>query len=95
MTLTLNLSPELEQRLEAAAQAQGVAPADFALQLLDQRLADADRCQRAIARLRFWRDPALADASLRRAGAKARNQKPHGVPGHWSKPLAPRVLRRL
>ena len=61
MTLTLDLSPDLQQRLEAAAQAQGVTPGQFAVNVLDEKLSDAQRRQKAIELLRSWRDPALAE----------------------------------
>lgn len=61
MTLTLDLSADLEQRLNAAAQAQGVAPSEFAVQVLDEKLSDADRRQRAIALLKSWREQGNAE----------------------------------
>lgn len=42
MTLTLELSPELEQRLQAEAQAQGQDGQAFALSLLEQRTPTTD-----------------------------------------------------
>ena len=38
MTLTLELAPEVEQRLRQAAEQQGVSPAEFARQLLVQHM---------------------------------------------------------
>jgi len=38
MTLTINLTPSEEERLQAAAQQNGVGPAEFAHQLLSRHL---------------------------------------------------------
>jgi uncharacterized protein (DUF1778 family) len=61
MTLMLELSPEQQQRLESAAAAKGVSPAEFAVKTIDERLADEDRRQRAIALLRSWREEGNAE----------------------------------
>jgi hypothetical protein len=61
MTLTLDLSPDLQQRLEAAAQAQGVTPGQFAVNVLDEKLSDAQRRQKAIDLLRSWRENGNAE----------------------------------
>ena len=42
MTLVLNLSADLEQRLTREAERQGVTMADYALRLLEQRFASTD-----------------------------------------------------
>ncbi len=56
MTLTLNLSPELEERLKQAADQRG-APADqVALQVLDQHLPHADRRAELVALIQSWID---------------------------------------
>jgi hypothetical protein len=56
MTLTLELSPELEQRLFAAAQARGLPPGEWALRLLDASLSASERRRKdALAMLREWR----------------------------------------
>jgi predicted DNA-binding protein len=60
MTLTLQLSPELQQRLEAGAQLQGKPPDAYALELLDESLSAAEKRRQAVALLRSWRDPAKA-----------------------------------
>jgi hypothetical protein len=60
MKLTIELSAELEQRILAAAAAAGVSPGEYAVKALDEKLADSNRRQEAIALLRSWRDPALA-----------------------------------
>ena len=39
MTLTIDLTPDVENRLKTEAQRQGVAPEDFARQLIEERLA--------------------------------------------------------
>jgi hypothetical protein len=55
MTLTLDLSPDLQQRLEAAAQAQGVTPGQFAVKILDQNLSELkQRRNQALEMLRSW-----------------------------------------
>ena len=56
MTLTLDLSTDLENRLHAAAQANGVTPSEYAVQVLNEKLSDAERRQQAIALLRSWRE---------------------------------------
>ena len=61
MTLTLELSPDLEQRLQLAAQSHGVTPGQYAIKLLDETLSDADRRQRAIALIRSWREEGNAE----------------------------------
>lgn len=43
MTLTLNLSPELEQRLAREAELQGVSLDDYALRLLEKPLSLAEK----------------------------------------------------
>jgi hypothetical protein len=40
MTLTINLSPELESQLNALAESQGVEAEDLALRLLQEKLCD-------------------------------------------------------
>ena len=55
MTLTLNLRPELEVQLQQEAAKEGVAPEEFAVQTLEQRLQTA-RNQAAIELLRRWRE---------------------------------------
>lgn len=54
MTLTLNLSPELEERLRRAAEAAGVAETDFVIRTLEQRLKN-ERQQSLFEMLRHWR----------------------------------------
>lgn len=61
MTLTLELSADLERRLSVAAQAQGLAPAELALQVLEARLPETDRRERAIAHLRARRQQGNAE----------------------------------
>jgi len=56
LTLVLNLTPEVEQSLAAAAQSQGLAPADYALQVLKQDLMEQQRRQRAASLLQSWID---------------------------------------
>jgi predicted transcriptional regulator len=56
MTLTLELSPELQQRLQAAAQARGVTPHEFAVKILDEKLPTdpEQRRKAAVAMLDEW-----------------------------------------
>jgi hypothetical protein len=54
MTLTLNLTPELEQRLTQAAERQGIAPDAYTLQLLDKHLPPKDRRAELVALLQSW-----------------------------------------
>jgi hypothetical protein len=56
VTLTLNLSTELEQRLQSAAEADGVTPSEYAVKALDEKLSDVHRRQQAMALLRSWRE---------------------------------------
>jgi hypothetical protein len=56
MTLTLQLSSELQQRLQVAANAQGVSVDAYAVRLLDEKLPPPDKRDRAIALLRSWRE---------------------------------------
>lgn len=63
MTLTVNLSANLEGRLKRATEAEGVAEADFVIRTLEQRLTD-DRRQAALEMLRHWREEdATTDAA--------------------------------
>jgi len=57
-TLTLALPADLEQRLQAAAQAHGIAPAEYAVQVLLDTLAEEERRQQTIAMLDAWRKEA-------------------------------------
>jgi hypothetical protein len=52
----LNLTPEVEQSLAAAAKSQGLAPADYALHVLQQELAEQQRRQQAASLLQSWID---------------------------------------
>jgi len=61
MTLTLELSSEMEERLLAAARARGVAPSEYALKVLDESLSEKDRREQAIALLRSWRSEEIGD----------------------------------
>lgn len=55
MTLTLELSLELQDRLQAAAQARGITPSEFALTVLNEKLRDAARRrQETVAMLDEW-----------------------------------------
>jgi predicted transcriptional regulator len=57
MTLTIDLSPELERRLADEAAQRGQQPEEFARTVLEERLAtlsQMERNQRAIALLDQW-----------------------------------------
>jgi hypothetical protein len=56
MSLTLTISPELEQRLVQEAQRHGVAPEQYTLLLLDQHLPRADRGAEVVDLLQSWID---------------------------------------
>ena len=57
MTLTLELSPDLEQRLQSAAALKGISPGDYAVQLLEEELSHAGkRGQKTAALLQTWLD---------------------------------------
>jgi hypothetical protein len=60
MSLTIELSPELERQLRVEAAREGRAPEEFARAVIEERLAAAralqiERNQGAIALLRQWR----------------------------------------
>jgi predicted transcriptional regulator len=48
MTLTVELSPELERRLSEEAAQRGQAPADFARAVLEDRLMERNRAAMAL-----------------------------------------------
>lgn len=56
MTLTLPLSSDLEQRLSSEAGRLGVAPADYAIRLLDRHLPAYGDGAPAILLLQSWID---------------------------------------
>jgi hypothetical protein len=56
MTLVLQLPPELERRLAAEAERQGVSLSDYALQLLTDNLQPHDRSKQLVAMLQSWQD---------------------------------------
>jgi hypothetical protein len=60
MTITLTLPPELEQRLTAAAERQGLQVDAYALRLLEQNLPCGDRRAELVALLQSWIDGADA-----------------------------------
>jgi hypothetical protein len=61
MTITLDLTPDLQNRLSVAAAAQGITPSELAVKVLDETLSDARRREEAIALLRSWRDQGNAE----------------------------------
>jgi hypothetical protein len=63
MSLSLQLSPETEQRLRAEAARNGLAPEEFARAAVEEKLvaaaaAQVERNQGLIALLRQWREEA-------------------------------------
>ncbi|MFO1433933.1 MAG: hypothetical protein U1F76_28195 [Candidatus Competibacteraceae bacterium] len=56
MTLTLNLPPELEQRLRQAATGRGLSLDAYTVQLLDQSLPPTDRPTAIVTLLQSWLD---------------------------------------
>ena len=54
MTLTLHLSPELEQRLAQEATRHGLALDAYTLQLLDKSLPPTDRRTELVTLLQSW-----------------------------------------
>jgi hypothetical protein len=56
MTLTLNLTPELEERLAEEARRQGIPTDEYALRLLERHLRPKDRRAELVALLQSWID---------------------------------------
>jgi hypothetical protein len=56
MTISLALTPELEQRLKQAAEQQGLSADALALRLLEQHLPPAERRAELVALLQSWID---------------------------------------
>jgi len=56
MTITLALSPELEQRLLEGARREGVAADEYTLHLLDQHFPPKDRASDVVSLLQSWID---------------------------------------
>lgn len=56
MTLTLILSPELEKRLVKEAKRRGIAPDQYAAQLLAESIPLEDRRVEAVSLLQSWID---------------------------------------
>jgi hypothetical protein len=56
MTLTLNLPPELEQRLTDEAQRKGLSADECALELLEKQLLPRDARADLVALLQSWID---------------------------------------
>lgn len=54
--LTLNLTPELEQRLAQEAEHHGVSTSEYTLQLLDKHLPPKNRSAELVALLQSWID---------------------------------------
>lgn len=61
MALTLHLPPQLAQRLEQAAEQQGVPAEQYTLRLLDRHLPPADRQAAILALLDSWLDEGEAE----------------------------------
>lgn len=58
MTLTLHLTPELEQRLAQEARRDGLAPEVYAVQLLNKSLPPSNRPAELVTLLQSWIDEA-------------------------------------
>jgi len=56
MMLTLNIPPDLEQRLKAEALRLGIPAAEYALRALDQHLPEKERGAKLVALLQSWID---------------------------------------
>ena len=56
MTISLALTPELEQRLKQAAAQQGLSADALAVRLLEQHLPPAERRAELVALLQSWID---------------------------------------
>ncbi len=54
MTLTIDLSPELQERLSREAAQQGIPIESYALELLDKHLPPEDRPAELISLLQSW-----------------------------------------
>jgi hypothetical protein len=61
MTLTLTLSPTLEERLSQEASRLGVAPGDYAVRLLDRHLPPHNAGAAVVALLQSWIDEGDAE----------------------------------
>lgn len=67
MTITLNLTEELEKKLKELAEQHGQSIEQSALQLLQQQLRPS-RNEQAIALLKSWRDDESDDAEQKETG---------------------------
>ena len=56
MTITLSISPELEQRLTQAAKREGLPVEAYTVQLLEQHLPSGQRRAELVALLQSWID---------------------------------------
>lgn len=61
MTLTLELTPDLEERLTREAAKKGLAAGEYTLELLRRHLPVEDRQAKAIALLRRWAEEGDAE----------------------------------
>lgn len=61
MTLTLQLTPEVEQRLREAARERGISVEEYAHRLLELRLKPPGRSAEAVALLQSWIDEGDAE----------------------------------
>lgn len=83
MALTVNLTPELEQRLAEAAAREGVLESDYLLRLLSSHLPPTDRQRALLDLLQGWideaptdDDAAASDAILRALDADRESDRP-------------------
>jgi hypothetical protein len=56
MTVRMTLSPELAERLQHAAEQEGLSVDAYAVRLLEQHLPQRERARQAIALLQSWID---------------------------------------
>ena len=84
MTLTLNLTPELEQYLKQKAEQQGLSVEAYALQLLTEQILVAKKQAKTVNLLQSWLEEedvqeqteTVAGSTNRRKKAEARTRTP-------------------
>ena len=64
MVLTIQLSPDLEQRLSREAERQGLSVAAYVTRLLEQHIAAPDRPTELVALLQSWLDNKAGDEQI-------------------------------
>jgi hypothetical protein len=61
MTLTLDLSPQLEQQLSAEATQHGLPIGEYALRVLEEHVSPVDRRKNVVQLIQSWIDEGDAD----------------------------------